>query len=72
MKIEKGVPLPSGGHRAGLLPKAMRSMEIGDCLFVSVSEAAVTAVRQSAHRIFGAGGYSIRNVDGGYRIWRIQ
>jgi hypothetical protein len=68
-KIEKGVPLPTGGRgrKKGDLRVAMESMEVGDSLVVHGTLAC--QLLQNA-RIIGFKATTRTTPDGGVRVWR--
>ena len=67
-KIDKGVPVPAG---ARYQKYPFKSMEIGDSFFVpggtNKTHGSITSGAQKAlgHK------YTIRQVEGGLRVWRV-
>lgn len=67
--IEKNVPIPKNMRGSGSRTPFW-SMEVGDSIFVGLSAAhasALTAPARKAGRKF-----TVRTVEGGTRIWRIE
>jgi len=67
-KIEKGIPLPEGRTRTGTAALCAR-MEVGDSIFFKGIESAnlCSLVQRLKPMKF-----TVRTVDLGTRIWRIQ
>lgn len=67
LKIESGVPLPpKRGDDYAILKKMKRGQSI---LFPAGTQ---PLVRAAAARIFGKGGYAIRTMKDGARLWRMK
>ena len=66
-QIEKGVPIPGAGRSAAKYPLA--EMEVGDSFFTDVERDRIyTAVSYFGYR--NNKKFSVRKVDGGFRVWR--
>lgn len=71
IKIERGVPIPTGrGHTKGY-SAVIRKMKVGDSAVLPVN---TNTCHSLARQIFGGTGYvATRKVDAGHsRIWRIK
>jgi hypothetical protein len=62
LKVEKGIPIPP------TMTEVVRSMEIGDSVFVPTDQRATFAVlgTRSGHKLVS------RKVEGGHRFWRVS
>lgn len=75
--IEKNVPIPSGAGKRGRAPiYPFRQMEVGDSFFVesevdSKVQSTLTNAAFSISKSDASFRFSVRRVDGGYRVWRI-
>ena len=75
-KIEKGIPLPDRCYKSSLshLIATLRGLEIGDSFVVPISEAKGRnnlAARLSMDAKKTGRNYGTRQVEGGYRVWRV-
>lgn len=66
LAIEKGVPIPDNRIKTGLYP-ALRSMDVGDSVFIAGAKKNVATAAFSKHR---PRTFTLRKVEGGIRIWR--
>lgn len=64
-QIDQGVPIPQDRKRGSYL--FMTKMRVGESFLYPGGRQGATGL---ASRYFGVGKYSIRSVDGGFRIWR--
>ena len=67
-EIEKNVPMPTHRGYAKGMTDAIRRMEVGDSFVIE------KANRQSVYAVawrLGDRKFSVREVDGAYRVWRI-
>lgn len=71
-KVEKGIPIPEpkGGRHRGEFAKVLASLTKGQ----SVHRAGITQTYAyvAAMRYIGKGKYTVRQEDGGFRIWRTK
>lgn len=65
--IEKNIPMPLGRRKG--LPAALRAMEVGDSIFVTVPYGSVCGSTNTVAKELGFT-FTRRVVEGGYRIWR--
>lgn len=76
LPIDKDVPIPqkaAGGRKKGPYINCIpwKLMEVNDSVFVKESQHVVRA--KTSNVIYRTGWkFTIRNVDGGCRIWRIE
>lgn len=70
LKIESGIPIPGDRRRSGIR-SALRQMAVGDSFFIGGVNAN-TRAHNNASQILGKGNYAVRQVEGGYRVWRIK
>ena len=70
-KIEKGIPAPPERLRY-----PFREMKVGDSFFVPCSDEekrrVANRMRSSASKRRGLGAFSLREVEGGVRAWKIE
>jgi len=67
--IESDVPMPEDGRASYPFPL----MEVGDSFSIADQSAAEKARRAATvHQKRHGGRFSIRKVEGGYRLWRVQ
>ena len=80
-KIEDGIPLPAGGRSCSGFKYPMRELKIGQSFLASTAgmspEEAERQRRLLASHSTTAGKavggkFTVRAVDGGYRVWRTQ
>jgi hypothetical protein len=71
LKIEKNVPIPisTGRKGSGPIQTAMRALKKGDSVIIPGKS--VGNVYSAARAYIGKGKYTVRAVDGGFRVWRI-
>ena len=72
--IERGIPIPKQRYSTlpgsyGKYSKVIRKMKVGDSVLLPVTTANATT---TAIRCLGSGNFTIRTVDGGIRVWRIN
>ena len=72
LKIEKGIPIPTGSGRKGQgkVQIAMKAMKKGDSVLLAHSKAGNTYSQAKAY--LGAGNYAVRPEGDGFRVWRIK
>lgn len=76
-KIEKGVPIPARKFGSGRTPKyPWRAMEVGDSFFVQSdnpkqTQQAITSTACNRRSHYGSR-FTVRQVEGGVRVWRIE
>lgn len=71
LKIETGVPIPPHGREgSGHVQVALRALKLGQSVVLPVKSPgnAYTA----AGKYIGKGKFTVRQVDGGFRVWRIK
>ena len=70
LKIEKGIPLPSR------MRYPLRYMKTGDSFFVPCADEDQAKVQRRASgscaKLRGLGKFSVRQVEGGVRVWKIE
>jgi len=71
LKIDKGIPIPAQGGRKGTghVQMAMKAMKKGDSLLIPGRVA--TNIYKQARKYIGKDKYTVRAVEGGFRVWRI-
>lgn len=72
-EIEKGVPMPADQKgKKGSSKYPLADMSIGDSFFVPNGR--ITTVRKAAYQRGPALNrrFSVRTVDGGVRVWRVE
>ena len=69
LKIEKGVPIPPAKTKIGL-SATLRSMEIGDSIFLQV--VGQNRLGGRIARVLGKGNWASRKEGAGCRVWRIK
>lgn len=71
LKIDKGIPIPPksnhGGKEKSEESLLMISMKSGDSVLLKKNKGAAVRLAQ---RNLGAGNYVLRQVEGGFRVWR--
>lgn len=72
IKIDKGIPVPPENSHASKYPFDL--MEIGDSFFVSAEERKPDHMRSTAsiHGKRIQKRYSVRKVENGTRVWRVE
>lgn len=68
LKIERGIPIPSG--RPGWA-RLLRSLKVGESILFPPQDKSTT-VRKRASQALGKGCYVCRQVEGGTRVWRTR
>jgi uncharacterized protein (DUF2249 family) len=71
-QIDKNIPVPDYKHGAAKYPFGL--MEIGDSFFVATDRPGINSVRSRASTAGRRGQkrFSVRKVENGARIWRIE
>jgi hypothetical protein len=80
IRIDKGVPLPSGLSKSPNHDWPFHQLEVGDSFFIPYPDGdkamriRVSAAAQAAERNKRAAGkkFATRAVPGGARVWRVQ
>mgnify|MGYP001600192734 CR=1 FL=1 len=65
--IRNDIPIPSPRGASKGYSAVLRTLEGGDSVSLPIT---VNSARALAHRVLGAGNYTIRFEEGGARIWR--
>lgn len=72
-EIELNIPVPAPRNTLrtpeALTIKKLLSAPIGASILIH-SKMEIVRVRQTAHRILGAGNYTVRSEDKGCRVWK--
>ena len=79
-EIEKDIPVSPRKKKGYRSKYPFKSMGIGDSFFVPVASSPrggmsslCGACRNGSERLFGGSGhFSVRTVEGGYRVWRVK
>lgn len=71
-EVESGVPIPE--KRGPYVRYPFRAMEVGDSFFVSENDRSRKNMDTAANgaKRAGIGRFTVANVEGGYRVWRIE
>lgn len=69
LKIEKDIPIPTGGKSSGTAAQ-LRAMNIGDSVFFA--NKTPSELSSTCSGALGRGNYVSRTVEGGARVWRTK